>query len=115
MEKTKFIQIITTVEKKKDAEKISEILLRKKVAACVQIIENVGSHYWWEGKIEKSKEILLFIKTRAILFEKAEKIIKENHPYQVPEIISLPILKGNKDYLKWIKDETSKRRKNGKT
>ena len=86
MKKEKFIQIITTVERREDAVKIAEVLLRKKIAACIQIIEGIESYYWWEGKIEKSGEVLLFIKTRSDLFEKAKKIIKENHPYQVPEI-----------------------------
>lgn len=102
----KFIQIITTVENKKEAEKIAKILLEKKLAACIQIIEGIESHYWWKGKIEKAKEILIFIKTKESLFRKVEKIIKEKHPYQLPEIIGIPVLKGSKEYLKWIEEET---------
>jgi len=103
--KKKFIQIITTVGKKEEAESICRALLEKKLAACVQIVGRVESHYWWEGKIEKDREFLVFIKTKEALFESVEKVIKENHSYQVPEIISLPILKGSKDYLKWIEKE----------
>ncbi|HOV21837.1 MAG TPA: divalent-cation tolerance protein CutA [bacterium] len=105
MGKNNFIQIITTFERKKDAKLLANILLKKRVAVCIQIIENIESYYWWEGKIEKGKEILLFIKTKEEMYKKIEKIIKENHPYKIPEIISFKIHKGSKEYLKWIKEE----------
>ncbi len=108
MKKKEFIQIITTVEKKEDAEKIANILLKKRIAACVQIIDNIESYYWWKDKIEKGQEILLFIKTKAEMFEKVEKVVKENHSYEIPEIISFKIYKGSKEYLKWIENETIK-------
>ena len=100
------ILILTTVPSKKDGQKIAGRLLRGKAAACVTISSPVESHYWWRKKIEKSKEWMLFIKTQKRLYGKAEKIILKAHPYDVPEIISLPVGKVSSKYLSWIKNST---------
>lgn len=99
-----FIQIFTTTEKKEDAENIAKILLEKRLASCVQISE-IESHYWWKGKIENSKEFLCIIKTKKELYEEIEKEIKKIHPYEIPEIIAIEILNGNKDYFEWMEKE----------
>jgi len=106
--KEKYIQILTTVEKKKDAEKIAKIIAEKRLAGCIQIIGPITSTYWWEGKLEKSKEYLLAIKTRKELYKEVEKEIKKVHPYKVPEIIAIPIIEGSEEYLKWLSKETKK-------
>lgn len=82
------------------------LLISKRLAACVQLVPNLESHYRWEGKKETSKEILLIIKTKAPLYKKVESAILKNHSYQVPEIICLPITKGSKAYLDWLSHET---------
>ncbi|MGQ4833936.1 MAG: divalent-cation tolerance protein CutA [Candidatus Asgardarchaeia archaeon] len=102
----KYIQVLTTVEKEDDAKKISKVLLEKKLAACIQIIGPIKSMYWWKEKIEEATEYILAIKTKAGLYEELEKTIKEIHPYEVPEIIAIPIEKGLEDYLNWIKEVT---------
>jgi len=102
-----FIQVITTAGKKDDAEKIAKILVEKRLAGCVQIVGPISSTYWWKKKIETDEEWLCFIKSDENLFEKIEKAIKEVHPYETPEIIALPIIKGSKEYLKWLNDELS--------
>ena len=102
----KFIMIITTTETEEEAEKIAEIVVSEKLAACVQIIPSIKSVYRWQGKVEKSKEQLLFIKTKTGLFEKVEKAIKENHSYEVPEIVAVPINNGSKEYFEWIENVT---------
>ena len=102
----KFIMIITTTETEEEAEKIAEIVVSEKLAACVQIIPSIKSVYRWQGKVEKSKEQLLFIKTKTELFEKVEKAIKENHSYEVPEIVAVPINNGSKEYFEWIENVT---------
>jgi len=106
--KEKYIQILTTVEKKKDAEKIAKIIAEKRLAGCIQIIGPITSTYWWKGKLEKSKEYLLFIKTRKRLYKEVEREIKKVHPYKVPEIIAIPIIEGSEEYLKWLSKETKK-------
>lgn len=99
----RYIQVITTISDKSGAEKIAKALINKKLAACVQIAGPIKSIYRWKGKIETAKEWVCVIKTRKNLYEKVEAAIKKIHPYEVPEIIAVPIAAANKDYLKWIK------------
>ncbi|MBU1121987.1 MAG: divalent-cation tolerance protein CutA [Candidatus Omnitrophica bacterium] len=89
----------------KDSEKLIEKLLNERVCACVNIINNVKSYFWWQGKIDQAQESLLMIKTTDKAFSSLKKLIKSNHPYQVPEIIAFNIDQGNKDYLDWISQE----------
>jgi periplasmic divalent cation tolerance protein len=99
----RYIQVITTISDKRGAEKIAKELINKRLAACVQILGPIKSIYRWKGKIETAKEWVCIIKTRTSLYKKVEAAIKKIHPYEVPEIIAVPIALANKDYLKWIK------------
>lgn len=101
--------VVSTASSLVEADKISEILLERHLVACVQQMP-IKSSYHWKGKIEKSEEILMLMKTQTSLFEKVETAIKANHSYEVPEIICLSIDNGLPTYLSWIKEET----KNGK-
>ena len=103
---TKCIVVFITVDSQENAQKIADKLLTERKAACVNIIPKVESHYWWQGKIESVDELMLVVKTRAVLIDELVKLIKEIHPYTVPEIIALPIIGGNEDYLKWVEKET---------
>jgi periplasmic divalent cation tolerance protein len=98
----KHIQVFTTTGKKEDAERIAKILLEKKLAGCIQIIGPMSSLYWWKGRMEESEEWLCIIKSEKSLYNELEKTIKDNHPYDVPEIIAVPITMGNQDYLDWL-------------
>lgn len=89
-----------------EAEKIADCLLNNKQAACVNIFEKVRSRYWWQGKIEKTEEAIMIIKTKRKNIDEIIEIVKKEHSYTVPEIIALPIMEGNEDYLKWISEET---------
>lgn len=100
--KKEYVQIFTTVEKKKDAEKIADILVKKRVAGCVQVIGPIKSTYRWKKVIENTKEWLCIIKTRKSLYAEVEKTIKEIHPYEIPEILAIPVVSGSKDYLQWL-------------
>ena len=106
--KQSFVQVITTVSEKKDAEKIAKVLIDGRLVACVQIIGPIKSIYRWKGKIENANEWTCLIKTRKTLYKKVESAIKKIHPYEVPEIIAISIAKGSEDYLKWLSDETIK-------
>ena len=100
------IIVLVTASSKKEGQKLASCLLQEKLAACVNVIDGVNSLFRWQGKIDKAKEALLIIKTRKTLFNKLLKKVKSLHSYEVPEIIALPIIAGNKKYLDWIDDST---------
>ncbi len=102
MEKTKYMIVFVTVPDKKTAKIITESILNKKLAACVNIIDNLNSVYWWNNKIESSKELLLIMKSIQSKYCALEKEIKKLHPYEVPEVTAVDIKAGSRDYLKWI-------------
>ncbi len=101
---SEFIIILTTTDSEEKADKIASHLLEKRLAACVQIFP-IKSYYRWKGKIENSSEFALFIKTKKPKYKDVEKEIKSVHSYETPEIISIPILDGSKDYLSWLSKE----------
>lgn len=102
---TEYIVVFITVpDKDKTAEELALKIVENKLGACVNIIPSVNSVFFWQGKVEEEKEKLLIIKTKRSLFNKLKSFVEENHPYQVPEIIGLPILIGNEEYLKWIEE-----------
>ena len=101
-----YIQISTTTETKEQAQKIARLLVEQKLAACVQISGPIESIYRWKGNVETVREWLCVIKTRLALFKKVEAAIKKLHPYETPEIIAVPIIKGSKEYLNWLGEET---------
>jgi len=98
------IIILITTKDKKEAEKISRLLIKNRLAACVNIINGVKSLFWWQGKADQAKEALLIVKSRKEKFVKIAKLVKANHSYDVPEIIAIPIVSGFKPYLNWIND-----------
>ncbi len=84
------------------AERIARALVDERLAACVNIVPGVRSIYRWEGKVEDSTEVLLVAKTRAALFERLEARVRALHPYDVPEIVALPLTDGSRPYLSWL-------------
>ncbi len=90
----------------KTGSEICRRLVEERLAACVTASGACLSAYWWKGKIAQEREFVLLIKTKASLFERLEARIKSLHPYSVPEIIALPIVRGSGDYLAWLKSET---------
>jgi periplasmic divalent cation tolerance protein len=100
------IVVFVTCANKNQANKIAQALIKQKLAACVNLVNPVNSLFWWQKKVDSSKEVLLIIKTKKKLFGKLEKLVKSLHSYEVPEIIALPIIMGNKKYLDWINDST---------
>ena len=100
-----YIQVTTTTETKEQAQKIAQHLVETRLAACVQITGPITSIYRWKGTVETANEWLCLIKTREELFEKVETTIKKMHSYETPEIIAVPIIKGSKEYLRWLDDE----------
>ncbi|MFH0986365.1 MAG: divalent-cation tolerance protein CutA [Candidatus Omnitrophota bacterium] len=103
----KYCCVLSTVPGIQKARTLAGLLVSKRLAACVQIFPGMEAHYRWRGKKETSKEVLLLIKTRYSHYKKLEKVLLENHPYEVPEIVCLPITQGSRSYLDWISTEVA--------
>jgi periplasmic divalent cation tolerance protein len=106
MAKPAYLVVFITTSSYEEARKIADTLVDRKKAACVNIVPKVNSLFRWKGKIEEAEESLIVVKTRAELFTDVVSIVKSVHSYEVPEIIALPIVEGNSDYLEWLKKET---------
>ena len=96
------IIILVTASSDEEARRIADGLLTRRKAACVNIVPGVSSLFWWQGKLDSAQEILLIIKTKAALLDEIVDLVKQIHSYEVPEIIALPIIGGNQDYLEWV-------------
>lgn len=96
------IVVLVTVPDRKTGEAIARHLLEARLIACAQLVPGLTSIYHWEGKIETAEEHLVIMKTRSDAFEKVKDQIVSHHPYQVPQIVSLPVERGLLPYLQWI-------------
>jgi periplasmic divalent cation tolerance protein len=94
--------VLVTAPDVKVARKLAAVCLEARLAACVNIVPRVESHYWWQGKLERGNELLLVIKTTTARLSALEKCVLANHPYDTPEFVVLPIAAGNRRYLEWI-------------
>jgi periplasmic divalent cation tolerance protein len=97
-----YVIVLVTVKDKKEARKISAGLIKAKLAACVNVVSKVDSIFFWAGKIDQAKESLLLIKSKREKLPKIIKLVRSLHSYEVPEIIAIPIITGDKPYLRWI-------------
>ena len=102
-----YILVFCTVPDEKVGKTLAQALLEQRSAACVTISAAAQSYYWWQGKISCDQEYLLIIKSRSKLFSEIKKIILDLHPYEIPEIIAIPMVDGSAEYLEWITEETS--------
>ncbi|BBL72538.1 divalent-cation tolerance protein CutA [Methylogaea oryzae] len=94
--------VLCTCPDRPSADGLAESLVRERLAACVNILPGVESVYRWEGNVERGAELLLLIKTEKRAYAALQEHIKGRHPYEVPEIIALPIAAGATDYLQWV-------------
>ena len=99
--------VFMTASSHEEAENIAENLVSHKLAACVNILPNMKSFYWWDDKVCKDDELLLVAKIKTSLFKDLEKAVKKLHSYDVPEIILLPIENGSNAYLQWMEKVTT--------
>ena len=104
MERAVFVY--TTWPSTVEAEQAGHALVERRLAACVNILPNMVSLYWWEGKIERGEEAVMIVKTRASLAPKVEAAVKEMHSYTTPAILVIPLDRVEKTYLGWIMAET---------
>lgn len=96
------ILVFSTHDEKNAAQELARKIVEMQLAACVQVLDGATSVYPWNGKIEESSEVLMIIKSFAEHFDALKNFIKENHPYEVPEIVSVKIENVSDDYLKWM-------------
>lgn len=106
--KSKYSMIIATFPDKEIAKKIAKLLVEQHFAACAQLLP-IESIYRWKDEICDESEIMMLIKSKTDMFTKIALAIQELHPYEVPEIIQIPISAGIPDYLNWIEDCTNER------
>ena len=99
--------VFMTASSHEEAENIAENLVSHKLAACVNILPNMKSFYWWDDKVCKDDELLLVAKIKTSLFKDLEKAVKKLHSYDVPEILLLPIENGSNAYLQWMEKVTT--------
>ena len=106
MDQTSAIIIFITASSSEEAQKIATALVEEKLVACVNIIPQIKSIYWWEGKVCQDDEVMLISKTKQSLFTTLMDRVKALHSYEVPEIIAFPISEGSREYLSWIERVT---------
>jgi len=102
-----YIIVLTTFGSKEEAKTVTDKLLKARLIACANLIDNVDSYFHWQGKIENEREVLAILKTQKKHLDELFEWIQTHHPYSVPEILALPIFRGSGEYLNWIKEETT--------
>jgi periplasmic divalent cation tolerance protein len=102
------IVVFVTVGNREEASRLGRALVEERLAACVNLIPAIASTYWWRGQIEQADEVLLVVKTRQDLLDLLTARVRVLHSYTVPEVIALPIIRGNPDYLAWIDESVRK-------
>ena len=100
------VLIYITAGSMEEARTIGNKLVSDRLAACVNIVDNVSSMYWWEGEIQDDKEVILIAKTKESLVPELVEKVRSMHSYSCPCIVSLPILNGNRAFLDWVVEET---------
>jgi periplasmic divalent cation tolerance protein len=98
--------VLTNLPDRASAERVAEALVIQRVAACVNVLAECASIYRWEGKLEHASEVPLLIKTTRAAYPKLEDALRKLHPYELPEIIALPVDTGLPEYLNWVVQET---------
>ena len=101
--------VLVTAPNLKVGRKLARLAVQTRLAACANLLPKLESHYWWQGKVESSSEVLLLIKTSKAKLAALEKLILAEHPYDTPEFIAIPLNSSNERYLAWIADSLSAR------
>lgn len=104
---TNAIIVLITAPTREEAERLAEILVEQKLAACVQILPEIVSFYRWQNAIQKDAEVLILAKTTNENFAALEKTVRENHSYEVPEIIAVHAAKVSQPYFDWLLENTA--------
>lgn len=103
--------VYVTTSSRKEAQRISRAIIHERLAACVTIVPEIHSQYWWKGKIESGRECLMMMKTFPSYFKRLSARIHQLHSYEVPEVLAIPVSRGSKPYLSWMKASLKKGRR----
>ena len=103
-----YLVVYITVPSREVGQEIANVLVEGKLAACVNIVSGISSVFAWQGDIEQGDELLLIAKTRTALFDRLATTVKRVHPYDVPEIIAVPVVEGSRGYLRWLDEAVGK-------
>jgi periplasmic divalent cation tolerance protein len=101
-----FLLVITTCPDAESARRLATKAVEARLAACVNQLPGVNSFYTWDGELQQTVEIMLLFKTRCQAYAKLEKLLKDEHPYELPEVVAVPINHGSPVYLQWIEQNT---------
>jgi len=101
--KGKYVVVLVTAPNVKTGRALARAALTARLVACANLIPSIESHYWWQGKIDRCPEVLLLMKTTAAHLSVLEQLIRARHPYDTPEFVVLPICRGSKRYLAWVR------------
>lgn len=99
--------VLTSMPDRAAAVQLAQTLIERRLAACVNVLAECTSVYRWQDKVEKAAETPVLIKTRSALYPELETAIRALHPYELPEIIAVPISYGLTEYLEWVSGETT--------
>jgi periplasmic divalent cation tolerance protein len=105
---TEQIRVVLVSIPRDESRKMARLLVENRLAACVNIVPKIDSYFWWDNAVQTEEEALLIIKTTAGKFVALRDFVAENHPYDLPEIIALPLVDGFSDYIAWVHAETDK-------
>ncbi len=100
------VMVYITAGDKQEAEKVGKALVESKTAACVNIVEDMQSMFWWNGGVEKDNEVVVVAKTKVGLVSELTEAVKSVHSYDCPCVVAIPVIDGNPEFLQWIQEET---------
>jgi len=101
-----FALVLVTTPSPAVARSLARAALDRRLIACANIVPRIESMFWWQGKIETSREWLVVMKSRKALLRSLEALVLELHPYDTPEFLTVPLMSGNRRYLEWLRTET---------
>lgn len=103
------IRVVFITTPRDEGEKLARLLVENRLAACVNVVDKVKSFFWWDGAVQNDTESLLIAKTTQARFDELLIFVRKNHPYDLPEVIALPLTDAFADYVDWVKEVTDRK------